>query len=573
MKYKPIAKTPWEDMAIKSNLRDYEATRRDFDWETVRSSLSWLPGGGLNMAFEAIDRHCLTWRKNKVALHWISKNLTAEKYTFQDLKRLTDRFANVLQDLGLQKGDRVFIFLGRIPELYIAAFGTLKAGGVVGPLFSAFGPEAIRDRLRDSGAKVLVTCPELKVRVDEIRAELPDLQHIIVVERDQPAGSSLGAGEINYRDAMAQASRQAKIVQTTADDYAVMHYTSGTTGKPKGAILTQANYFIPNGYINAIEWGLTAADRQLITTPLTHRTAFGRVINMLCLGTTLVILPKFDPRETARLCAAERITVLGMVPTVGRMLLPEIEASARSFASLRVMVATGEAFPREVKERILRALPHVGIHSYFAMTECGALTSLGPAHQLSHPNSVGRLVPGVEVRFVDAAGRDTAPGEAGELWVRSGEPGRFLTLRGYWGQPAETAAALHDGWFATGDMGRMDANGFLYIVDRKKDMVLSGGYNIYSKEVELAILEHPSVLDVAVVGVPDAVYGEAVAAFVELKPGAALTEEQLVAHCRDRIAGYKKPRHVRFVGQLPRNSVGKIIKYKLREELAAAAAS
>ena len=147
----------------------------------------------------------------------------------------------------------------------------------------------------------------------------------------------------------------------------------------------------------------------------------------------------------------------------------------------------------------------------------------------------------------------------------------LLTLRGYWGKPAETAAALRDGWFATGDMGRMDADGFLYIVDRKKDMVLSGGYNIFSKEVELAILDHPSVQDVAVVGVPDAVYGEAVAAFVEVKPGAAaLTEEQLILHCRDRIAGYKKPRHVRFVHELPRNSVGKILKYRLREEFAAA---
>ncbi len=235
MKYEPIAKPSWEEIAIRPNLRDYEQARQELTWESARKGLTWLPDGGLNMAFEAIDRHCLTWRKNKVALYWGGKDRSEEKYTFLDLKRRTDRFANVLRGLGVRKGDRVFIFLSRIPELYVAAFGTLKAGGVIGPLFSAFGPDAVRDRLRDSGATVLVTCPELKDRVDQIRADLPDLKHIIVVDRAQ-TGGSLGPGEIDFDDAMAGASPRAEITPTTADDYAVMHYTSGTTGKPKGAV-------------------------------------------------------------------------------------------------------------------------------------------------------------------------------------------------------------------------------------------------------------------------------------------------------------------------------------------------
>ena len=482
--------------------------------------------------------------------------------SFAELDRRSSCLGAALAQLGVGVGDRVAIYLPNCAEFVLAFVAIVKLGAIAVPISTRLSAAEVGYILADSAPRAAFIHPDTRATFVAAGNAPP-----VVIAVHAPAPSEL---DLQILLASHEPGRFDPPVE--ADDCMIC-YTSGTTGKPKGAILTQANYFIPNGYINAIEWGLTAADRQLITTPLTHRTAFGRVINMMCLGTTLVILPRFDPRETARLCAAERITVLSMVPTVGRMLLPEIEASAPSFASLRVMVATGEAFPREVKQRIVRALPHVGIHSYFAMTECGALTSLGPAHQLSHPNSVGRLVPGVEVRFVDAAGRDTAPGEAGELWIRSGEPGRFLTLRGYWGKSAETAAALRDGWFATGDMGRMDADGFLYIVDRKKDMVLSGGYNIYSKEVELAILEHPSVLDVAVVGVPDAVYGEAVAAFVELKPGATLTEGELVAHCRDRIAGYKKPRHVRFVGELPRNSVGKVVKYKLREELAASAAS
>jgi len=483
------------------------------------------------------------------------------RLSFAELDRRSACLGAALAQLGVRVGDRVAIYLPNCAEFVLAFVAIVKLGAIAVPIGTRLSAAEVGYMLADSRPRAAFIHPDTRATF-VAAGNTPPL--VIAVDAPAPA-------ELDLQTLVASHPPGCFDPPVQADDCMIL-YTSGTTGKPKGAILTQANNLVP-GYINAVQWGLTAADRQLITTPLTHRTGFGRVINMLCLGATLVILPKFDPRETGRLCAAERITVLGMVPTVGRMLLPEIEASARSFASVRVMVATGEAFPREVKERIVRALPHVGIHSYFAMTECGALTNLGPADQLSHPDSIGRLIPGVEVRFVDAAGRDTAPGETGELWIRSGEPGRFLTLRGYWGKPAETAAALRDGWFATGDMARMDADGFLTIVDRKKDMVLSGGYNIYSREVELAILEHPSVLDVAVVGAPDAVYGEAVAAFVELKPGAALTEGELVAHCRDRIAGYKKPRHVRFVGELPRNSVGKIIKYKLREELAASAAT
>ncbi|OGA40569.1 MAG: hypothetical protein A3G26_09330 [Betaproteobacteria bacterium RIFCSPLOWO2_12_FULL_65_110] len=482
------------------------------------------------------------------------------RLSFAELDRHSSCLAAALAQHGVGAGDRVAIYLPNCAEFVLAFVAIVKLGAIAVPIGTRLSATEVAYQLADSAPRAAFIHPDTRATFVAAGNTPP-----VVIA----AASAVGT-ELTLHALVAAHAPRRFDPPVEADDCMIC-YTSGTTGQPKGAILTQANYFIPNGYINAIEWGLTAADRQLITTPLTHRTAFGRVINTLCLGTTLVILPKFDPRETARLCAAERITVLGMVPTVGRMLLPAIEASPHSFASVRVMVATGEAFPRQVKERIVRALPQVGIYSYFAMTECGALTSLGPADQLSHPDSIGRLVPGVEVRFVDAAGRDAAPGEPGELWIRSGEPGRFLTLRGYWGKPAETAAALRDGWFATGDMGRMDADGFLYIVDRKKDMVLSGGYNIFSKEVELAILDHPSVQDVAVVGVPDAVYGEAVAAFVEVKPGAAaLTEEQLILHCRDRIAGYKKPRHVRFVHELPRNSVGKILKYRLREEFAAA---
>jgi len=479
-----------------------------------------------------------------------------QRLTFAQLDARSARLGAALAAQGVVVGDRVALCMPNCSEFVLAFVAIVKAGAIAVPVDPRLTPAEIAYILADSKPRAAFIHPQTRAAVMQANAGLA--ARIAVRDPVQ--------GELDLQGLIDQHAPRSIPVPVEFDDCMIC-YTSGTTGKPKGAILTQANYFIPNGYVNAIEWGLRPDDRQLITTPLTHRTAFGRVINTICLGTTLVILPKFDPAEAARLCAAESITVLGMVPTVGRMLLPEIEGAPQRFSALRIIVATGEAFPFDVKQRILRALPQVGIHSYFAMTECGALTNLAPAEQLARPGSIGRLIPGVEVRFVGSDGSDVARGEVGDLWIRSGEPGRFLTMRGYFGKPEETAQALRDGWLATGDMGRIDAEGFLYIADRKKDMVLSGGYNIYSKEVEAAILELPGVQDVAVVGVPDPVYGEAVAAYVELRQGATKTSaDEIIAHCRERIAGYKRPKHVRFVASLPRSSVGKVQKYKLRQE-------
>jgi long-chain acyl-CoA synthetase len=252
------------------------------------------------------------------------------------------------------------------------------------------------------------------------------------------------------------------------------------------------------------------------------------------------------------------------VPTVARMLLPHIESDPDKCSSLRRLIVTGEAFPVELKRRVISLLPKAQIHSFFAMTEAGAVTSLGHAEQFTHPASVGRPTPGVEIRLIDDAGKDVAVDEVGELLVRAGAPGRYITLRAYYNRPQETAATIRDGWVHTGDLARRDADGYLYIVDRKKDMVLSGGFNIYTKEVEQALVSHAAVADAAVIGVPDAVYGEAVAAFVELEPGAVAGADTLIEHCRTLIAGYKKPRHVFFVEALPRNALGKALKNDLR---------
>jgi acyl-CoA synthetase (AMP-forming)/AMP-acid ligase II len=365
-------------------------------------------------------------------------------------------------------------------------------------------------------------------------------------------------------DAAADGASEAPFPVPGDSDDCMIVYTSGTSGTPKGAITTHAN-FILVGMLNNADYGLTEHDRILVTTPFAHRTAIARMYNTLTLGATLVIMPHFDAVETLATIVRERITVTGLVPTVARMLLDAITGDATPYANLRMMVSVAEAFPIELKRRLFATLPYIKLSSALAMTESFGAAVLKSEYQISHAGAAGRPVPGVEVKLIDDAGNEVPQGEIGEILVRCGAPGAWLTMRGYWNRPKETAETLRDGWLHTGDMGQFDAEGFLYVVDRKKDMILSGGLNIYSKEVEKAIIAHPAVADVAVVGTSDSQFGEAVVAFIELKRGAQATEDEIVEHCKSLIASYKKPKYVFFDG-FPKNAQGKALKTELREK-------
>ena len=289
----------------------------------------------------------------------------------------------------------------------------------------------------------------------------------------------------------------------------------------------------------------------------------GRLANALTLGAAIVVMRSFDAALAIDLIEKHQVTVMGMVPTVCRMILPEIAKNPNRCRNLRRVLVTGEAFPVELKRRFIELLPETRLVSFFAMTEAGAVTSLSHEEQFSHPKSVGRPTPGIEVRIVDDQSNDVRDGEVGEMLVRSGVPGAFTIMKGYLNRPAETATALRDGWLYTGDLAYRDDEGYLYIADRKKDMILSGGFNIYSKEVEGALISHDDVADAAVVGVSDEMYGEAVAAFVEPEAGVKPSADALITHCRAMIASYKKPKYVVFVDTLPRNPIGKVLKHKL----------
>ena len=360
-----------------------------------------------------------------------------------------------------------------------------------------------------------------------------------------PVNTRLAPGEAQYilEDLRAP-------LRSEADDCLIL-YTSGTTGRPKGAVNTHANVIVQNVEHHVAAWGIGESDRFLVTTPLAHRAGVGRLVNALGLGGTLVIMEKFDPAEALALIERERITVAGLPPTVIRMLLPSVRSRPERCRSLRRVIVSTEAFPAPLMSEVAQILPHVHFYAIYGMSEA-AVSCASLEEQLERPGTVGRPLPGVEVRL-----------ENQELLVR----GRHAVMRGYFNRPQANAEAFSDGWFRSGDLARIDADGYLYIVDRKKDMVVTGGYNVYCKEVEQVLQQLPEVADAAVVGVPDPLYGEAVAAFIELREGARLSAEAVIEHCRGLLAGYKKPRLVRFVERLPRNSLGKVLKAELRRHI------
>jgi long-chain acyl-CoA synthetase len=478
------------------------------------------------------------------------------RVSYAELHESAQALAVGLYRSGVKAGDRVLVYLPNGMEFAQTIFAAFAVGAVVVPVNTRLTPKELAYFAQDSQPSVIFYHSDSADALHTIHADIAAIRQIVV-------GAAI-EGTLSFSELASASDEPLPEVPLDAEDCMIM-YTSGTTGKPKGAVITHANFVVQHGFLNAIEWGISREDRIMVTTPLAHRTGLARMTNALLLGATLVIMDRFDPAAAIGLIESEGVTAVGMVPTVARMLMPHLEQNPARCASLRHVIVTGEAFPVDLKRRLIELLPNVRLHSFFAMTEVGSVSSLEHEEQFTHPTSVGRPTPGVEVKLVDDAGKEVSVGEAGEMLVRSGIPGRFTTMRGYYNRPEETAKTIVNGWVHTGDMARFDVDGYLYIVDRKKDMVLSGGFNIYTKEVEQALLEHAAIVDAAVVGVPDEIFGEAVAAFIEMRTGQTLTKADVAEHTKSRIASYKKPKHIYFVDALPRNALGKILKSQLRE--------
>jgi long-chain acyl-CoA synthetase len=487
-----------------------------------------------------------------------------KRLTFGQLETRAHQLANALIARGVGPGDRVIVYLANGIELVEAMAGVLKMGALIVPLSTRLTAGEVAHIVGDCEPKAAVYGQELRPQSAAALERSAGTLRLVV---GKPV-----AGEENFTAFLEAGSTVKPPVLSSAMDDLMIAYTSGTTGRPKGAVITHDNIILANGFMNTLEWDLTARDVILATTAMAHRTGLGRLANTFQLGCTLLMQAKFDAAEAVELIEREKVTVLGGVPTVFRMMAPELERAVAlrpdAMKSLRLMVATGEVFPVPLKERLFKIMPHVGLYSFLAQTESGFIAGLRPEEQMSKIGALGRPIPGVELRIVDPAGNDLPVGQAGEIVVRCGTRGVGLVLREYFRNPKATEEAFWGEWFRTGDVGYLDEEGFLYFADRAKDMIVSGGLNVYSKEVELTLQEHPAVEEAAVFGVPDPEFGEAVSACVQLKSGASATADDLIDFCRERIASYKKPRHVHFVAELPKTGTGKLQKQELKKRFA-----
>ena len=566
-----VIRKPRGGWPVAPNLVDYEAARAAFSWEeAARTELSWLPGGaGLNLAHEAVDRHAAGALRDHVAIRWLGRKGEDVLFTYGGLRRLTSRFAGALRALGVGKGERVFALAGRIPALYVAALGTVKAGAVFSPLFSAFGPEPIRARLSLGEAKVLVTTPQLYARkVAPIRDSLPHLEHVILAWPDGEAGEV--PGTLDLAALLEAASDEFTIAPTSPEDPALLHFTSGTTGRPKGAVHVHravvahhvTGKLALDFHPGDVFW--CTADPGWVTG-----TSYG-IIAPLTSGITMIVdEADFDAERWYHVLQEMEVTVWYTAPTAVRMLMKAGDELPRKYdlSRLRLIASVGEPLNPEAVlwgERVLGR----PIHDNWWQTETGGIMIANYLAMDVRPGSMGRPLPGVEAAVVarteDGGVRMVADGEQGELALRPGWPSMF---RGYLNEEERYRTCFAGGWYLTGDLARRDADGYFWFVGRADDVIKSSGHLIGPFEVESALLEHPAVAEAGVVGKPDPVAGEVVKAFVALKPAFQPSEElrmELLGFARKRLGAAVAPKEIDFVASVPKNRAGKIMRRVLR---------
>jgi long-chain acyl-CoA synthetase len=479
-----------------------------------------------------------------VALHFEGRD-----YTNVDQQRAAARAANALGRLGVGVGDRVVVLLPNCPEVLQAYGGILRRGAVIVPVVFLLSPEEVRHILADCEARVVITAPELAAKVEGWQGR------VVLV-----GGGAGGAAALHWEELLAREPDLAPIVPRADGDLAVILYTSGTTGRPKGVALSHAN-LASNARAAASLYELDRTAWSLAVLPLSHSYGLTVMNAGSILGTKGVLLRWFNPELVLDTIQRFRVQSMAGVPTMYVYLLHYPDAGAFDTSSMRSWGSGAAPLPLEIVEPFERKFGGLLLEGY-GLTEASPVVS---AHRLSGVRklgSVGQPIPGVQVAILDDDDRPVPVGELGEICVRG--PNVML---GYYRLPEETARTLRNGWLHTGDVGRVDADGFLYVVERKKDLIIRGGFNIYPREVEEVLYAHPLVAEAAVVGMRDPLMGEDVMAFVVLKPGAALEAEALMAFCQERLAKYKCPKRVRFVESLPKSPVGKILRKELRAQL------
>ena len=564
--YHPIRKP--RAPRVHPNLEDYDRSYAEFSWAAARKELDGLPGGrGLNLAHEAVDRHANGDRAGHVAIRWIGRNGEVEDHTYAQLRALTNRFANLLGNLGVGKGDRVYALLGRVVELYVAALGSLKNRSVFCPLFSAFGPEPIRARLEIGAARVLVTTTALYERkVAALRDSLPDLEHVLLVDREHDIPATCALDSL-----MARASENFTIEATDPEDVALLHFTSGTTGKPKGAVHVH-DAVVAHHITGKLALDLHPEDVFWCTADpgWVTGTSYGIIAPLTNGVTSIVDEADFDVERWYGVLERERVSVWYSAPTAIRMLMKAGTDPIRKFdlSSLRFLASVGEPLNPEavVWSNLAFGRP---FHDNWWQSETGGIMIANFATMDIRPGSMGRPLPGVEATIVRRLDGDRievveTPGEQGELALRPGWPSMF---RGYWQEDERYRKCFAGGFYLTGDLARRDRDGYFWFVGRADDVIKTSGHLIGPFEVESVLMQHEAVAEAAVIGKPDPVAMEIVKAFVSLKRGYAPTQEllrKLRGFARQKLGAVIAPKEIEFIDSLPKTRSGKIMRRLLR---------
>jgi acetyl-CoA synthetase len=567
----PVIIKSRRDWEVIPHLFDYATVRGKFTWEEAGRELDGLPDNqGLNIAQEAVARHALGPRSQHVALRWISKEGRIQDYSYDLLHRLSNRFANVLQRLDIAKGDRLYVLAGRIPELYIAALGTLKQGAVFCPLFSAFGPEPIRARMAIGGAKVLVTTELLYQRkIAGLRDSLPELRHVLLV--GQARGRTNQPGTLDFHTLLESASESYTIAPTDPEDRALLHFTSGTTGTPKGAIHVHGAV-VAHHITGKLALDLHKDDVFWCTADpgWVTGTSYGIIAPLTNGVTSIVDEGDFDVERWYRLLQDQRVTVWYTAPTAIRMLMKAGIDLTRKFdlSQLRFCASVGEPLNPEAVLWGQQAFGHP-FHDNWWQTETGGIMIANFAAMDVRPGSMGRPLPGIEAAIVqrtDAGQVEVVdrPDIQGELALRPGWPSMF---RGYWNEDTRYKKCFAGGWYLTGDLAKRDADGYFWFVGRADDVIKTSGHLIGPFEVESVLMEHQAVAEAGVIGKPDPVAMEIVKAFVSLKDGYEASpslQKELLGFARTRLGAVVAPKEIVFLPSLPKTRSGKIMRRLLK---------
>lgn len=493
----------------------------------------------------------------KVALEFIDPPL--QRLTYAELNELVDRTASYLQALGLQPGDRVAIQLPKCLEFVLIHMATIRSGAICLPLNLAYPPDELKYFLEDSAAKLFFALESSKEKTQSILPELPELRECVFLNPAEPEQFQLRI--TNYQSTNLNAP-QSSPTSRASQDTAIIIYTSGTTGRPKGAEITHGN-LISNLEALHEAWGWQADDVLLHVLPIFHvHGLFVALHGALHAGATILLMREFNAHKALELLASGQCTVFMAVPTIHKRLLDVPNADRFDLSGVRLITSGSDRLPDELFTGFQKTFGYTLLERY-GMTETGMNCS-NPLNGERRIGSVGMPLPGVEVRVVHSETEDVIPiGDIGDVQLRG--PNIF---KGYWKQPDKTAASFSaDGWFRTGDLGYLEADGYLTLCGRSKDLIISGGLNIYPPEVERVIMEHPAVNACAVIGCPDAEWGERVTAVIVLHQTESVTGDELMRFCREKLAPYKSPKSIVFREDLPRNAMGKVQKAELRKEI------